>query len=459
MKRAALYIRVSTDEQARHGLSLGEQRADLTNFAKVKGYAVYDLYADEGNTARKAISKRKELQRLLTDVRAGHIDIIVFKCLDRWFRNIRDYYAVQSILDEHHVEWECSQEDYKTTTTNGRLMLNLKLSIAQNESDQTSDRLRYINDGKMKRRECLTGKHPYGYKIEDKHLVIVPEEAAAVRFCFDYVLGGNSIHSTAKALFDKLGIALQQKRVWRMLRNEFYAGRRYGFDDYCPPIIPPAIFDRLQGILSRNKRPPKYDAVYLFSGKLTCPSCGNILLAHKMYRIRRDGTVSPPGYMCGKNRITGAPGECSFSGHVNEEKLEKYLVENLSRLLDEYATGIRAKAAAQIDYKSKIAATEKKLTRLKELYVDGLITKDEYLEDHAKHKATIDEYTRAMATVVTIPPQVQEILDLDDFPAMYNSLTKANRKALWQRLIDKIKISCPPKSSRFYTYYYQVFFY
>ena len=120
MKRAALYIRVSTDEQARHGLSLGEQRADLEHYAQVHHYTIVDVYADQGNTARKALSRRKELQRLLDDVRADKIDIIIFKCLDRWFRNIRDYYKVQDILDEHGVDWECTQEKYNTTTTNGR---------------------------------------------------------------------------------------------------------------------------------------------------------------------------------------------------------------------------------------------------------------------------------------------------------------------------------------------------
>lgn len=94
MKRAALYIRVSSEEQVRHGFSLGEQRADLERYAQMHHYAVVDIYADEGTTARKSLQKRKELQRLLDDVRAGKIDIIVFKCLDRWFRNIRDYYKV-----------------------------------------------------------------------------------------------------------------------------------------------------------------------------------------------------------------------------------------------------------------------------------------------------------------------------------------------------------------------------
>lgn len=213
MKRAALYIRVSTEEQARHGFSLGEQRHDLEQYAREHNYIVVGVYADEGNTARKALSRRRELQRLLADVQAGKVDVILLKCLDRWFRSVKDFYKVQEILDAHGVAWECTQEDYNTTTTNGRLMLNLKLSIAQNESDQTSDRIRYIQQGKIRRGEELTNKHPLGYRIENKKLVINDAEVPIIQFAFSQMLRGSSAHSLAEKIYDKFGISLAARRV------------------------------------------------------------------------------------------------------------------------------------------------------------------------------------------------------------------------------------------------------
>ena len=197
MKKAALYIRVSTEEQARHGYSLAEQRHDLERYAAAHHYAVVGVYADEGNTARKALTRRKELQRLLDDVRAGLIDVILLKCLDRWFRNIADYYKVQEILDAYNVEWECTQEDYNTTTTNGRLMLNLKLSIAQNESDQTSDRIKYVNEGLKRRRLELNGRFPFGYKKENQKLVVDESQRPIIEYIFAQQLAGASTHSIA----------------------------------------------------------------------------------------------------------------------------------------------------------------------------------------------------------------------------------------------------------------------
>ena len=80
-KRAALYIRVSTEEQAKHGYSLTEQAHDLRQYAEQHGYIIIGIYADEGISARKALSRRKALQRLLDDVRAGVVNIIIFKAL------------------------------------------------------------------------------------------------------------------------------------------------------------------------------------------------------------------------------------------------------------------------------------------------------------------------------------------------------------------------------------------
>lgn len=98
-KRAALYIRVSTDEQARHGYSLAEQEYDLRRYAEQQDYAVVDLYADEGASARKALSRRKGLQRLLEDVQTGSIG--------RALRNrayLGEYYGIKgfcpAIIDE-----------------------------------------------------------------------------------------------------------------------------------------------------------------------------------------------------------------------------------------------------------------------------------------------------------------------------------------------------------------------
>ena len=116
MNRVFLYVRVSTEEQAIHGLSIEAQSASLKEWAKRGGYRIVDTYIDAGISARKPASKRPELQRLLEDIRAGKGDLVVFTKLDRWFRNISEYYKVQEVLEKHRVDWKTIQEDYDTTT-------------------------------------------------------------------------------------------------------------------------------------------------------------------------------------------------------------------------------------------------------------------------------------------------------------------------------------------------------
>ena len=150
-KRVAIYIRVSTDEQAKHGLSLEAQKKSLEEYCKKHGHRVVGFYIDEGLTARKTIKKRLEFNRMIEDVkktipmlpderRAKYqflvvvgvlflLQFVVFIKLDRWFRNVRDYYNTMDILDKHNCKWVATEEDYDLTTSSGILNLNLRLSI------------------------------------------------------------------------------------------------------------------------------------------------------------------------------------------------------------------------------------------------------------------------------------------------------------------------------------------
>ena len=100
---AAIYIRVSTEEQVRHGYSLNSQKERLIDYCKQKNYKITEIYADEGKSARSKLNSRKELIRLINDAKLKKFDRIVFWRLDRWFRNISDYYKIQEILEKNHI--------------------------------------------------------------------------------------------------------------------------------------------------------------------------------------------------------------------------------------------------------------------------------------------------------------------------------------------------------------------
>ena len=431
-KRAALYIRVSSEEQARHGYSLAEQEYDLRQHAKKQGYIVVGVYADEGASARKAISRRKDLQRLLDDVRTGVINVIVFKCLDRWFRSVRDYYMVQDILDQHGVEWECSQEAiFNTTTTNGRLMLNLKLSLAQHESDQTGDRVRYVFDGRRRDGRVTSGSIPPGYVIDkDKRIQIDERTAPMVREMFRYFVVHRTILGTHRMLREKYGYKKTDSAVGRALRNRLYIGEYHGIQEFCPALIDAGTFAQAQKVLEGHTRYPRSNNIYIFSGLLRCPACGRILT---------------PSYSRTKEKVyiyyvcrNSTHNTCSYKTYWPENQIETLLLSALERDLEKYKADI--KKTSRTDEEAQDISVEElrvKQERLKELYVEGLIQRKEFDTRYNDLNTQIS----SMRPSREISLVYFKTVSVENLREYYDALDKNARKELWSRILDRVRIS------------------
>ena len=140
----AKYIRCSHDDQALFGDTLQAQDEILDEFIMVNRMILVDTFIDEATTARKKLSHRKDISRLVKSVKARAFKMIIFTKLERWFRNIADYYKIQEILEENDVQWKAVTEQYDTSTSNGRLHINIRLSVAQDECDRDSERIKDV---------------------------------------------------------------------------------------------------------------------------------------------------------------------------------------------------------------------------------------------------------------------------------------------------------------------------
>jgi len=424
MKKAALYIRVSTEEQAMHGYSLDAQRDALTKYAKEHDMFIVDYYTDEGKSARKRYTSRPEFMRLLRDVEADKIDIILFIKLDRWFRSIKDYYKVQEILDAHHVSWQTTEEQYDTTTTNGRLYTNIRLSLAQDEADRTSDRIKFVFQAKLARKEVITGSVPLGYMIKDKHLVPNPETVGIVRDLFEYYRVHNSKSGALRYVRKKYGKIIEFQNFTKMLADTRYKGIYRGIEDYCEPIIDPAVFDSLQTApIVRNNQTRR---VYIFSGLILCNECG--------YRMASVHSLQNNYYRCNRYIIQ----RCNHKRLMNEAFLERWLLDNIKEKFACFESEYKAKAAEREKPRIDRAAILRKLSRLKDLYVDELIDKETYRKDY-------DLYTSQLAEipVPTSPPvdinALRKTLS-GNFRAEYEKLDREAKRAFWRGIIKKIVI-------------------
>lgn len=434
MIRVALYIRVSTEEQALHGFSLEAQREALTKYAKEHNMEITGIYVDEGITARKKFNRRKEFMRLLEGVKSKSFDLILFTKLDRWFRNISDYYKIQEILEAHEVNWKTIYENYDTSSASGRLHINIMLSVAQDEADRTSERIRSVFQNKIKNNEIVTGKQPYAYIINNKTIEVDEEKANLIRDIFNYYYDVRSISATMKHMNKKYALHKSYDFYRDTLRTRKYTGNFRGVPTYYPQIISTDLFESVQDSKSSYIRENQTNRLYIFSGLITCKECG-----HKMNGMQT--VTSANKFMTYRCRNAVCYHRCLNKKSIREDRIELYLLNNIQSLYDTYTEKLRVqkkcKKKKTID-KSKVKL---KLKKLKELYVNDLIDIEEYKKDYNEYMEILSE-AELEDSVVTIQEDTEKIgiMLADNQLDTYNKLDRKNQRKYWRGVIKEIII-------------------
>lgn len=430
--RVAIYTRVSTEEQAKFGLSLDAQLEACTLHCQERGYQIVGTYSDPGVSARKSYRKRPGVLSLLDAVAAGRVDRIVFTKLDRWFRNVANYYEVQRELDAAGVSWEAVQEDYETATSTGRFKVNIMLSVAEQEADRTGDRVRATFEHKKAHGEICAGKAAFGYRWAGSTWEKDPDEADAVAAAFGALFSEGSPRAAQLALRER-GFPMHLDTVRRMMRSRTYTG------EVCGGKIPAYITeeqhrDAVALMGHRARRSSRSDRVYLFSGLVVCRCCGRKLEPATAYN---NGTEYR-NYACRKMAGDGVRRACPAPAAMSERRIERYLLENLSAHLDASRLTITLDDAE--DHSVRRAALEGKRSRLRELYLEGELAADEY----RSRRAAIDEDLADLPTPATAPT-----VDLvDGWRDIYSGLPLEQKRLFWRRTVKKIEVSRATRKSQ-----------
>lgn len=438
--RVGLYERVSTDEQALRGYSIDAQMQNLEEFCKNKDMRIVDHYTDAGVSGGKAAFRRPEMSRLLADVEAGKIDMILFTKLDRWFRNIKEYFKVQELLEKHRVEWKAIHEDYDTTTANGRMAITIFLAIAENEREKGSERVSAVLANKRKNKEaCFGGPMvPIGYKKEKDEdgiprLVIDPETEDAVREFWRIVQEDNSILTAGKIVNATFGLSRALKEWGRTFNNELYQGNYKGVVDYCPRYITPEDWQRVKA--ARTIKKTQKNRCYLFTGLIPCPECGCIMSSN--YKIYKDNLREYYSYRCRHYAVR----RCSNNKQVSEKRAEKWLLANVKDRLEAFIQSAEVEDAAPKPKpkrnKHKIA---EKIRRLNVVYMGGGKTDDEYMSELADLKAQLAAAEREEEDVK--PRDLAPLREFlaSDFEEIYLSLEREEKRQLWRSIIDHLVV-------------------
>lgn len=406
--RAALYERVSSEEQRDYGLSLEAQSEALEAYAKDHNMTIAGHYVDAGVSGQKPLSKRPALRRLLDDVEAGKVDIVLFTKLDRWSRKVKEYYKAQDILDKRKIPWRAILEDYETETPSGEFKVNIMLSVNQNEAQRVSERVKMVFESKRRRGEECSGSVPLGIRINaDKHIEAAEPEASMIRDVFREYIACRSSYAALRYMASKYGMIRDGTSFRRMLRNKRYRGL----------VVDEAMFDAAQEILAmRAQRHASTGRIYLFSGLVVCGNCG--------YRAS--------AYFCKESYYRCAwraqAGKCDLRFHVSERKIERTLLDGFLAAAERYnAELVARRTVPAVDR----AAIKRKMDKLVDLYMADLISRERYETDYRELQAMIEM------------SEVREEQPIDIGAArsaleMYEQLDRAGRKEFWSRTIKEI---------------------
>jgi len=433
----AKYERVSSDKQAKDGDSLRDQDETLNEYiSKRDDMILYDTYIDDGISGQKL--QRDDFTRLMHDVESGHVDVIIFTKLDRWFRSLRHYLNTQAFLESHNVGWiAIRQEYYDTTTAYGRAFVAQSMTWAELEAQNGSERIRSVFANKVKNGEVISGNTPVGYKIVDKHLV-PGDDVAIVHELFNYYAHYNNISALMQHMRNDFGFDRSPATLRKIIKNRIYIGEYHDNLTFCEPLVDRDLFDRVQYLLSCNIRENK-KRDYMFSGMIRCAECDRAVSASNLLikgRKRLDGTrkrYHHKAYRC-KSHFDNK--KCHNSKVVFESVLERWLIGNVQDCIKNYIADYQVSITPAIDISEKRRKIESKIKRLKELYVNELISIEEYKIDKAEFQNQLD------AMPVNIVPirnmsSIDNILDLD-ISESYGKMEYLEKQAFWRSFVKTI---------------------
>lgn len=438
--RVAIYIRVSTDKQVKDGDSMRDQLATGQKYIDShENMILVDTYIDDGISGQKL--KRDDFQRLIDDVRAGRIDLIIFTRLDRWFRNLRHYLNTQDILDKHGVSWTAIEQPYfDTSTPHGRAFVNNSMIWAELEAQNDSDRILGVFDDKVDNGEVLSGSTPLGYKIVNKHLVPDDDAPTAVAI-FQYYRKTGNLSMTLRYMESEFGLVRSAASLKNMLTNTKYIGEFRDNKNYCPAIIDRDLFFDVQRLLKINiKSGKKHD--YIFSGLVVCDDCDHIMSGCQQRargRVRADGTRIIYKYSVYRCRQGVNLYRCPNRKLVFETTLEKMLLERIRPELENYIAEYEVANLPALRTDAKRRSVEGKMQKLKDLYLNDLITMDEFKLDREKLLMQLEKINAEDSRPVKDLSYLKNFLKMD-FESVYDSLSIPERRELWRSIVKEIRV-------------------
>ena len=394
-KVCGLYMRVSTEDQAREAFSLPEQKERLEAYCKFKGFVIKDYYTDAGISAKTG-NYRPEFERLKEDIKSKKINTIIALKQDRITRSIFDWEELMRFLEENDAYLDCVNDDINTTNANGKMVSRILMSVSQQEIERTSERTKVGLAGAIKQGH-IPHQAPLGYKHENKKLVIDHLTKDIVIRIFELYHKGMS-YQKISTLFNKEQVL--GKTNWRdssivaILENEIYKGdfvhgkrtkHPTYYENVVEPIVSKEMWEECQVQKKKNSKSYQRTLTYLFLQKLRCPKCNRILGGKATQK--KNGNIYYY-YYCHDCKINFKESlvEEYFNDFVNE------LVEYDSVVNQFFLPMIKQKFdEPQEELKKNINKQKDKLERIKRAYINGIFSLEEYNDERKLVESALEK--------------------------------------------------------------------
>lgn len=424
--KTALYIRVSTTEQAKEGYSLAHQKRRLVSFCESKGWTVVEIYSDEGISGF-SLKERPQAMKMLEDAKKGKFENILILKVDRLCRNTRELLEVVDLLKKHNVRLNAVDEPIDDTTPTGKLLLTMLGSFAELERSTIADRMKAGREQKVRTGiKSKTGKILFGYDYVDGNYVINEEQAEIVRLIYNKILAGESYRSIAKYLSDNK-IASADGRKWnqsivrRLVLNPTYKGFTFAslykhpakYIDFTTavlqkatnvePIVSEETYDQALKIINTRKRANEGAYIrkyarsdFYFADVAYCASCGWKLFARSAKNSNGPNAPRRKYYRCYYNSHNFDK-RCDFTSIENsvlEEQFLRYLESldvKLENAQDPEDVNFEEDKLKLESFKSAQEKARQRKEKLLEKLLDGLVSDEDYISISSSLAKEINE--------------------------------------------------------------------